>query len=69
MNVSGSPQQQPPKKRKVHQEEDETVLESVADVVLTPASDALAGCLVRPIIWVVTLPIRLVLRVIEAIFD
>lgn len=70
MSVSGSPEggNQPPKKKR-YQEENESVVESVADEVLTPVADALGGCLLRPIIWIATLPIRLMLRIIEAIFD
>lgn len=59
-------QQTPPKKKHPNHEEGDGIISEVVDVAVNNVN---FGCLLRPIIWVVTLPIRLVLKVIEAIFD
>jgi hypothetical protein len=44
--------------------------ESIVDDIADEAADAvLEGCLLRPFIWLVTLPFRLIWRIIEGIFD
>lgn len=55
------------KKRRREDQDDESVLEDVVEAA-TDAVD-LGGCLFSTIKWFFLLPIRIVLRIIEAIFD
>jgi len=43
------------------------VTEGVGDAVLDKVDPE--GCLLGPVIWLVTLPFRLIWRIIEGIFD
>jgi hypothetical protein len=66
---AGAPRQTPPQQQKygVKKQEGDSLLEDAAEVVVDGVG--LDGCLLRPVVWLLTLPIRLIGRIIEAFFD
>ncbi|GEM_PF-6103583 len=59
------PIDEPPQKRKVHQEEDE----SVVDEVINEVTDGCSLSFWVLVLRVITFPFRLIWRIIEGIFD
>jgi hypothetical protein len=60
---------EPPPRRQQRNDTSDSILDDVADGVADVAAESMAGCLLKPLIWVATLPFRLIWRLIESIFD